>query len=446
MKSLPVNHTYDPLDPADHPPRTSARGMVLFGFSVLAIGAGVIGGWAAFAPLAAGSVAPGYVKIEGDRKIVQHLEGGIVRTIHVKEGATVAEGELLITLDDTQARAKFTILNNENRRLLASVARLEAERNGAGDIVFPEELVAATNEPGIEKLLREQRDIFNARRETVNGTVDILNRRIAQAKEEISGLQRLIHSRNQQHNLINDELMGVRELYNKGYAPKTRLLALERAAEGITGENAQRSAEIASVRQKIGEMEIRIAEEREKIQREATAGLEEASARLADLRQEITAVADLLSRREIRAPKAGIVLGLRVHTPGAVIGPGTDILEIVPTDGARVIEAHISTEDIDVVHAGLSARVNITAYDRRKTPDLPAIVTQVSADRIVDQRTGRAYFIAKVEMDQAELTARGLILAPGMSADVIIITGERTILDYILSPLTSGMRRSLRES
>lgn len=446
MKNSGVYQSYDPEDPADRPPRTSARGMVLFGFSVLALGAGVVGGWAAFAPLATGSVAPGFVKIEGDRKIVQHLEGGIVRTIHVKEGSAVAEGDLLITLDDTQARAKFTILNNENRRLLATVARLEAERNGADEIVFPEELVAAINEPGMAKLLIEQREIFKARRETIYGTVEILNRRTAQAREEISGLQRLISSRNQQRNLIEEELAGVRTLFNQGYAPKTRLLALERAAEGIKGENAQRSAEIASVRQRIGELEIRVIEEREKIQREAAGGLEDASARLADLRQEITAVTDLLNRREIRAPKAGIVLGLRVHTSGAVIGSGTDILEIVPTDGARVIEAHISTEDIDVVHAGLPARVSLTAYDSRRTPDLPAVVTQVSADRIVDQRTGRAYFIAKVEMDQAELTSRGLTLAPGMSADVIIITGERTIMDYILSPLTSNMRRSLRES
>lgn len=430
------------------PPRlkVGARGPVAAGLLILVLAVGGFGTWAATAPLSSASIAQGVVVVEGSRKTVQHLEGGIVDEILVREGSEVEAGQVLIRMDATRPQALYDLLRSEYSAILALEARLLAERDGSDSITFSSEVLKLTADPEVMALIVGEKRLFETRRARLNGQTDILRQRIVQFEEQIKGLGAQRLSKTQQRALIKEELEAVLELYEKGYEKKPRVLALRRARARLHGERGEHIADISRVKQSIGEAELRIIDLQNGFQREVATELQRVRTRLAELRDRIRAQEDVLRRLEVRAPQAGVVMGLKIHTADGVIASGMPILDIVPSKEHLIIDAHVNPEDIDVVHAGLTAQVRLTAYKRRSTPTVEGSVTQVSADRFVDVNSGTAYYLVRVELDPLSLEILDDVkLYPGMPAEVMIQTGNRTALEYIVSPIANGIQRAFRE-
>jgi len=407
---------------------------------------GGFGTWAALAPLDSAAVAPGRVTVASNRKTVQHLEGGIVKDLLVKEGDAVAGGEILIQLDDTQSRARLDLLRGRYDKLLATEARLEAEQAFAPGIKFPESLTSRRNQPEVAKVLDAEKNLFQARRRSIEGRIHIFHKRIAQLNKEISGLQAQVAAEQEQIALIEDERASFEILFKRGVVGKARLLRLKREAAELQGDAAEHLSMITQARQRIGETELEINDLKNNMLNQVVGGLRDTQAELVDVSERLKAAEDILVRTGIRAPQAGVVMGLNVHTEAGVIAPGQRLLDIVPEDDTLVIEAQVTPNDIDVVYAGLPAQVRLTAFKQRNTPMLDGKLTRVSADSFTDERSGASYFLARVAIDAAELKKLdGRELYPAMGAEVMIKTGKRTTMDYILAPLTDSLRQAFRE-
>jgi HlyD family secretion protein/epimerase transport system membrane fusion protein len=410
---------------------------------------GGLGWWAASAPLAGAAIASGVVSPEGSRRTVQHLEGGIIREILVQDGSPVRAGEPLILLEDVQARAGFDVLQTRFYTLAATQARLLAEQSAATTVRFPDWLIDATSaHPTALEAMVAQRAMFDARAKALADRKGILGQRIEQLREEIAGLEAQIAADTRQIVLIDEEIRGVEQLYRKGLERKARLLALQRTRADLEGNRAERRARIARAQQAIGEAELQVIAQ-DTAQLEAIN--EEASriqAELAEIEQRLAASRDVLERTVIAAPVDGTVVALRFRTPGGVIRPGEPVLEIVPDKEELLIDARVSPMDIDVVRAGLPARVVLPAFQQRNLPQINGRVRHVAADATADPQTGELFFEIRVEIDPGQfgVLEPAVELSPGMPAEVFITTGERTALDYLLSPFYDSLRRAFRES
>jgi len=413
---------------------------------------GVFGGWAALAPLAGGAIAPGVVSPLGSRKTIQHLEGGIIEEMLVKDGDAVAAGQPLLVLARTRAEADFGVNLEQRRTLSATVARLEAEQQNAARVEYPAWLRGADADPEIARLLKAQTNLFETRRRTLEGREEILAQRILQLREEIVGLEAQIDSQVEQIDLIDQEIVGAQDLVDKGLERTPRLLALKRQRAEIEGERGENAAAVARARQAIGETELQILNLDAEFQSEVAERLNDARFRLAAVQKEMAASEDVLDRTTIVAPVAGVVVNKRFSTIGGVIPPGAAIMDIVPSEDDLIIEAQVSPLDIDVVSAGLEANVRLSAFSQRSMPQIVGTVRSVSADALTDENTGRTYYKAEVEVSREELarvekkSGQDLTLTPGMPAEVLIVTGERTMLQYLMEPLTNSLRRSFRET
>lgn len=426
--------------------QAKTRRSVFAGMATIALFFGGFGAWSATAPLTSAAVASGIVKIEGNRKTVEHLEGGIVREILHRDGDFVEAGEPLVRLDDTRARAAYDLLQGQYRVALGLQARLLAERDGLEKIEFPAALLEdARRDARVAEIIVAQHNIFEARRTALQGQIKILEQRIAQAKEEIAGLKAQEESETQQIELIAEELADAEKLVAQGLQRKPRLLALQRGKAAIEGSRGAHLADIARAQQKIGEAALAILDLKNKRLNEVVDSLRESQDRLADLTERLRAAEDVLERTTVRALQPGVVVDLRVHSVGGVIGAGDPILDIVPQNDKLVVEALVRPEDIDSVHTGLPAHVRLTGLDRRTTPTVDGAVVYVSADRLTDPKTGVGYFRADIEVDATSIEELGINLYPGMPAQVLIVTGERTALDYIVSPLTDRFAQAFRE-
>jgi HlyD family secretion protein len=425
------------------------RRSIVAGALVIGLGLGGFCLWAAAAPLAGAAIAPGVISHDGSRRTVQHLEGGIIQRILVEDGSVVQAGDPLIVLEDVQARAGHDVLRARFHTLAAAQARLLAEQAGAAEIRFPDWLIEATGEDATAlEAMVAQRQLFGTRAQGLADRRGILTRRIAQLREEIAGLEAQIVTDGRQIALIADEIAGLDQLYRKGLAPKTRLLALQREQSDIEGDRAERRARIARAHQAIGETELQIIAQGTALLDEANEELSQVQAELAEVEQRLAASRDVLARTLIKAPSAGTVVELRFHTPGGVIRPGEPILDIVPDDEELLVDARVSPLDIDIVAAGLPAQIVLPAFKLRHLPRIEGRVRQVSADAIVDPHSGERYFEARIEVDPAQLAALepAIELTPGMPAEVYITIAERTMLDYLLQPLYDSLRRAFRES
>jgi HlyD family secretion protein/epimerase transport system membrane fusion protein len=425
------------------------RAQVRAGVLVIGLFFGGLGWWAATAPLAGAAIAPGVVSPDGSRRTVQHLEGGIIRAILVQDGSLVRRGDPLIVLEDVQARAGFDVLQARFYTLAATRARLLAEQAGVASVRFPDRLIQATSDhaAALEAMVA-QRALFATRDKALDDRKGILGRRIGQLREEIAGLEAQIRADSRRIDLIDQEIEGVEQLYRKGLERKSRLLALQRGRADIEGNRAERRAGIARAEQAIGETELRIiAQDTSRLE----AIGEEASrvqVELAEVEQRLAASRDVLERTVIMAPSEGTVVELRFRTPGGVIRPGEPLLDIVPQNEELLVDARISPRDIDSVRAGLGARIVLPAFAQRHMPQIEGRVRQVSADAMVDPQSGQRYFAIRVEVDRARLAALEpeIRLTPGMPAEVYVVTGERTVLDYLLSPFYDSLRRAFRET
>jgi HlyD family type I secretion membrane fusion protein len=428
-------------------PRNSLRPPLLAGGAVAAAFFVGLGGWAATAPLAGAALAPAVVAPEGSRKTVQHLEGGIVRRILVRDGSAVAAGQTLVELDDTAARAEHAALLAEWRALRAGERRLTAEQAGeATGLSFPSDLLgAARRDPALAGVLASEADRLATRRAALADQRSVLAERAAQAEAEIQGLEAQIASGRRQLGLIAEEIEGVAKLLAKGLERKPRLLALQRGQAEIDGAVAAGRAGIARARQAIAEtrqqMRALESEHAEQVARE----LSEARKSRASLEERLRATADRLARTAVKAPAAGTVVGLQVKTAGGVVGPGEPLLGIVPAAAELLLEARVAPVDVDEVHAGQRAQVHLLAYRSRNLPRVEGAVREVSADRLEDPATHQPYYLARVAVPPAALPA-GVALTAGMPAEVAIVTGERTVLDYLVRPVADAMSRGLRES
>jgi HlyD family type I secretion membrane fusion protein len=394
--------------------------------------------WAFYAPLSGAVIAPGYVKVDLNRKVVQHQEGGIVRAVNVRDGDRVTQGQELVVLDDVRIDAQLDLLRTQLEAERAKVARLEAERTMAARPTFPKDLEKK------EFVTREQA-LFRARREALDSQIAVLRKQIQESLEEAKALEQQIAAEERALKLQKEELAANERLLEQGYVQKTRLLTLQRAVAEYEARHGERRAELSKGRQRASELEFRILAMRNTYVQTATDEIKEATAKIFDLEDRIRPSRDASQRQKIAAPIAGEVVGLRVFNSGSVIGPREVLMEIVPQDKRLIIEARIRPEDINHVRPGSEADVRLTAYQSRTTPLVPGSVTYVSGDRLVEQQTGQPYYIVHVDVPEKALATSSQRLQAGMPAEVFIRTDTRTALDYLLAPVTSYLRRAMRE-
>jgi HlyD family type I secretion membrane fusion protein len=415
---------------------------------MIVVGVFVIGflGWAALAPLDSALVAQGVVVVETHRKTIQHLEGGIVSAIYVTDGQKVAAGEPLVQLDDTEAKASLSLVRGQTDALAAQQARLEAERDNADKIAFPPELLARQADPKVAEAIRGEQSTFDTHRATLAKQRDIYNQRISENKRIIAGLASQQNSVEQQSQLIGQESDSVQQLYNKGLSTLPRLLQLKRQAADLGGQHGQVSEKIAQVNLDSGEDELQIVNLRNQFLNDVVKDLRDVQTKRFEALDRLHAAKDVAARLRLTAPVAGKVVGLAVHSKGAVIRPGDTVLEIVPIDDQLDVEAHVRPEDADDVHIGMTAKVNLGAYKQRRLPMITGTVTTISADRLTDQKTGQAYFNVEIAVDLNQLRDYPDIkLIPGMPVDVSLETGSRTALDYFVEPISAVFRHGMRE-
>ncbi len=407
---------------------------------------GFVGGWAAMAPLNSAAIAPGLITVDTNRKTVQHLEGGIVKQIRVRDGDRVAAGQPLIVLDETQRRATLDLLRGRMTEALLLEARLIAERDGTDTVEVPDELLDRAESRDVLETLDGQRRILQARRESLDNRIRIMEQSVAQFGEEVEGLKGQIRAENRQLALIAEELKAVEELARKGLAKKPRVLALRREMANIQGSRARNVSAIARAKQAVIETRLRMDELHTERVNEVVARLRDVQAELFDLRERYRAAEDVLTRTVIEAPLDGVIVNLQVHTPGGVVGPGEPLLDIVPSGDALVVDAQVDPNDIDVVRPGLPALVRLGAFSQRRFAPLDGTVTWVSADGLTDEKTGRTFYRCRVALeDDYQAKLDGNPLTPGMQAEVMVVTGERTPFDYLMAPLYASFNRAFRE-
>ena len=431
------------VDNLDRDLASSSRRLILTGSLSLFFGAGAIGAWATLAPLTTAALANGYVKVAGERKTIQHLEGGIVREILVREGQTVSKGQVLLKLVDVSARARQALLRGEHDALLAEFARLEAERDGRPILTFPEALTARRHDDAVARLLAGETHLFNSRRASFWGQVEVLEQRKRQAREKIEGRLAETAATRTQLEFILEELRGAESLLEQGMYLRTRYYALKRTEANLEGTIARLSADVSESQAQIGETDLRIIDLRNQLSREVNDRLQDIRAKLRDLSERLDAAANVLARTEVVAPDAGTVIGLQVHTAGGVIAAGESIMQIVPNDDRLVVEAQVQLQDINRIWPGMPAEVRFSAFNSRATPVFTARVSRVSPDRFVDAARQRAYFVAQVEIDRH--LSGAIELQPGMPAEVYFVEGERTPLDYLIKPIREQLRRAMTE-
>ncbi|RWL81279.1 MAG: HlyD family type I secretion periplasmic adaptor subunit [Mesorhizobium sp.] len=418
----------------------------LLGYASAILFVGGTAAWSSVALLASAVVANGVVSPEGYRKTVQHLEGGIIGAIHVKEGEKVRAGQVLISLKTTEAQGRYDELQGHYIRLLATEARLVAELAGQDRIIFPKELTSIDSDIA-RKVAVEEQALLDSRLATREGRTQILNKRIAQIEEQSTGARDVMAAEAEQLGLIDQEIASAQEMYKKGLERLPRILALQRSQADIRANQASNRAQVAKNDQQIGETEFQLLNLRQQDSESANEDLAKVRNDLAELRSQLPSRQDVLTRTDVVAPIAGTVMNVRVTTESGVIASGQALLDIVPDEPNLIIDSRIRPTDIDVVHPDMPARVVLSAYPSRHLPQIHGLLVSVSADRLTDEKTGEPYFLAKVKVDTADLAElHDVRLSPGMPAEVMILTGEHTLLDYMLAPVQASLTRSFREN
>ncbi len=425
----------------------SLRKFQIFGLVVILLLVGGMGGWAAYASVAGAVVATAQVVVESNSKKVQHLEGGIVSEIMVRDGDLVSAGDIILRLDDTETRAGLGIINAQLNELQARMARLEAERDEAEGLLFPDELLAQKSDDKIARIMAGQEKLFSSRREAKQSKKEQLGQRVEQLTEEIQGLEAQRVSKEEQSRLIKLELEDLNKLLEKKLVPVSRVLALQREAARLEGERGQLIADAARARGRIGETKLAILQVDQDARTEVLSELRDGQARLSELQERRLAARSRLKRIELTAPRAGYVHDLQVHTVGGVISAGEQVMMIVPEKDSLMVRAKVNPQDIDNIKVGQETVVRFPAFNARVTPELKAKVEGVSADITSGNPQEPPYYAVRVRLMEGEVAKLGdQKLKPGMPAEAFIQTPERTVLSYLLRPLTDQIMRAFRES
>lgn len=428
-------------------PRSETHRLVAWGCVLCILLFGGFGAWSATVPLSSAVIAPGVVKVLSKRRPVQHLQGGIVKEVLVHEGDQVERGQLVARLDTTQIEANLGVLETKLFADLAMEARLAAEGAGAGMISFPEELNAAAARPEAQAAIQAQLAEFAARAASLEGQRKVLDEQVRQLEDAIRGLETSSDGLRQQLDYLRDEIKDSEVLLAKGLARKPRVLALRRAEVEASTQIQANAASIAQSRSKIAEVNERrrqllydwlenIAKQRHIVREE-----------IADVRHRIAAARDMLVQSELRAPESGIVVGLNTRDLNATLGPRETLLDIVPVADRLSVEGEVRPADRDEVSVGQHARIRILAFNSRRAPMLTGAVTTVSADALLEPKSGILFYKVEVELHAGpDATPYLGQLQPGMPVEVFIETGQRTFVDYLLTPLMLRVERAFRES
>lgn len=404
--------------------------------------------WSFLFPIESGAVMKGTVIVDSYKKTIQHLEGGIVKKVSVDEGSTVKQGDVLLMLDDTQARANYQLWEEQFDFLQAKKARLIAERNNAATIDFPASLTQTPNTPGAKIAMIGEIAIFKARQALLAKTFAILDERVKQINAEIESLKAQADSSNKQLLLINEETEAVASLEARHLIERPRLLALQREQARLTGNRDENLALIAQAQQKIGEVQVQKIQMEQQREQQIAEDLQDTLGKLTDVEQKLLAARDVLTRMKVTAPIAGKVVDLKTHTIGGVIEPGATVMTIIPSQDRLVIEAKASPLDIDVIHTGLRAKIQFIALPRRSTPILNGIVTDVSADALTDEHTGIQYYTVLISITPKEFSRLGpdVGVDPGMPVEVLVVTEKQTLFAYFMEPLRNSFFKAFRET
>jgi HlyD family secretion protein len=416
------------------------------GLRVLIFGVGIVGIWATLMPLSGAVVVPGTLVVESDVKKIQHPTGGVVANIPVRDGMRVSAGDLLLHLDETQLRANAQVLSQQLDQVRVRVARLITERDGLDQPQMPHDMASRSSDGDVNRLWTSEISLFNSRAATRRNTKEVLQSHAGQLGEQISGLDAQVKSKAAQHDLISGELEGVDGLYQKGLVPLTRKTSLQREAARLDGERGQVVAAIAEAKSKISESELQAVKIDHDFRTEVMKDLREAQDKEAELVEKSTAAQDLLRRVDLRAPNNGIVHQLSVHTIGGVITPGEVVMEIVPESDELQIEAKLPPQEVDHVHHGQRAYIRFSAFNQRTTPQLEGVVSYVSADLNHDRQknpNAATYYTVRVTLPPSERRRLGgLELVSGMPVEVFLQTGSRTMMSYLLKPISDQLLRT----
>jgi HlyD family type I secretion membrane fusion protein len=427
--------------------KPKTRSIILLGFLVVLILSGSLAAWSAMAPLESAAMAPGFVNIEMSRKTISHLEGGIIRSILVREGEKVKRGQKLLVLESIQANASLEIRRARQVALRARAARLTAEKNSMQQITFPAQIQSRASEPKVRDVIAGETAIFETHRKTLSSQSSILEQQKTQVSALISGLRNGIRAQDKQLKVLREQIVLYQRLLEKGLTQKPRVLELQGREAEIEGLKSQNQAEIARAKQRKGEFDLRISDLYAERRKQAAEELSAIEAQLVEIESQILAAEDILNRTVVTAPIDGTIIALNAFTAGGVIRAGDPIMHIVPLNDRLLVDAKVNPRDIDVVKPGLLAKVRLTAYQRRHVRPLEGRVVSVSADRLVEDRTGESYYLVRIELTESPGDVLdGAVLQPGMAAEVVIVTGARTALEYLLEPITQSFNAAFRES
>lgn len=410
------------------------------GLFILFLTFGLFGVWSFTAPIASSAAAPGFVMVKSHRKSIQHLEGGIVSELLVKDGDIVKTGQPLLILDDTQARAEREMMRNQYITLTARLARLLAEKDHLDKVKYPKEL---DNEDDfrIKDAKRSETEVFIARKNAYDGEISLLKQRITALDARMKGFRGQIQSKKELTASFSEEIGDLKELLEEGFADKLRLRELQRQKARTRGEISQLQSNIATSKMQQGETRLQILQMQKKFQEEVINTLAETRATLHEISEKLTAAEDRFKRKIVHAPTDGVVMGLSIHTVGGVIQPGDTILDIVPQNTELTVTVEVSPIDIDRVTTGLTAEIRFAAFKQARMPIMEGTVINVSGDSFINEKTGGTYYKATIEITPeslAKLDEVNFQLVPGMPADVLIQTGERTFFEYLAEPITNA--------
>ncbi|MDF2641111.1 MAG: prsE 3 [Pseudomonas sp.] len=414
------------------------------GYGILIVVFGIFGTWAAVAPLDGAVHAPGVVTVQTYRKTVQHLEGGIVKDVLAHDGDIVKKGDPLIVLDDAQLRAEYDMTHNQFIAAKAMEARLLAERDDLPQIDFGT-MVEAESPRGIEARNGETQ-VFNARRGARLGQISVLQERIGQLNAQIKGTDAMIGTKNNLEKSYTSEITELTDLLSQGFIDKQRMLEQERKLDMLKSEVADHRSNITKTRLQINETQLQILQINKDFNSEVARDLAEVQTKAYDLQERTAALADRLNRIIIRAPDDGMVIGMTVHTIGGVVRQATPLLDIVPSVSDLVVEAQVAPNDINRVAIGKFADMRFTAFNSATTPVIQGVVTSISADRLTNEKTGMPYYLVRANVTPEGLKKLGdRKLLAGMPAEVLINSGERTMLQYLLQPARNAISESMIE-
>ncbi|MBR0947838.1 HlyD family secretion protein [Bradyrhizobium japonicum] len=425
----------------------SIREHLIVGLVVVLMLAGGVGGWASTVPIAGAQIAPGSVVVDSNVKKVQHPTGGVVGEVRVRDGDVVKAGDIVVRLDETVVKASLAIVVKALNGLYARAARLEAEQQNRPKIAFPPQLTERADDPDVRYVMASETKLFEVRVNGRTGQKAQLRERVTQLNEEIAGLQAQETAKDKEIELVQLELVGVRQLYEQHLVQINRLTTLERDAARLAGERAQYIASRAQAKGKITETELQIIQVDKDMLAEVSKDLRETNDKIGEFVERKVTAEDQLRRIDIRAPQDGVVLQSTVHTVGGVITAGDAIMMIVPRADDLSVEVKVNPQDIDKLQVGQKTLLRLSALNQRTTPELNGVVTRISADVTTDQRTGHSFYTIRVSMPPEEVARLGsdIKIIPGMPVEAFVQTGDRTMLTYLMKPLSDQLMRAFRE-